>query len=107
MVSTGRFDMRGLGKAQAMGELTGLAKIVADRATGRLLGVHIIGAHASDMVHEAAVLIRQGTNVHAISQTVHAHPTLSEAILEAAEDAVGQAVHKPLKLQNTHEKAFS
>lgn len=97
IVSVGRFDMRGLGKAQAMSELTGMAKVVADRVTGRLLGVHIIGAHASDMVHEAAVLIRQGATVHAIAQTVHAHPTLSEAVLEAAEDALGQAVHKPMK----------
>lgn len=97
VVSCGRFDLRGLGKAQAMGELTGMAKVVADRISGRLLGVHLIGTHASDMVHEAAVLIRQGATVHAITQTVHAHPTLSEALLEAAEDALGQAVHKPMK----------
>lgn len=96
-ISTGRFDMRGLGKAQAMSELTGMAKVVADRVSGRLLGVHIIGAHASDMVHEAAVLLRQGATVHAITQTIHAHPTLSEAIHEAAEDVLGQAVHKPMK----------
>ena len=96
-VNCGRFDLRGLGKAQAMGALTGLAKVVADRVTGRLLGVHLIGAHASDMVHEAAVLIRQGATAHAIAQTVHAHPTLSEALMEAAEDALGQATHKTLK----------
>jgi dihydrolipoamide dehydrogenase len=101
-VSCGRFDLRGLGRAQAMGELAGLVKIVADRLTGRLLGAHIIGAHASDMIHEAAVLIRQGATVHAITQTVHAHPTLSEALLEAAEDALGQAVHKPLKRETHH-----
>lgn len=101
-VSAGRFDLRGLGKAQAMSELTGMAKVVADRVSGRLLGVHIIGAHASDMVHEAAVLLRQGATVHAIIQTVHAHPTLSEAIHEAAEDALGQAVHKPMKRKKTH-----
>ncbi len=101
-VSAGRFDLRGLGKAQAMSELTGMAKVVADRVSGRLLGVHIIGAHASDMVHEAAVLLRQGASVHAITQTVHAHPTLSEAIHEAAEDALGQAVHKPMKRKKAH-----
>lgn len=106
-VSCGRFDLRGLGKAQAMGELTGLAKVVADRISGRLLGVHLIGAHASDMVHEAAVLIRQSATVHAITQTVHAHPTLSEALLEAAEDALGQAVHKPLKQENPHASTLS
>lgn len=102
VVSIGRFDMRGLGRAQAMSELTGMVKVVADHVTSRLLGVHIIGAHASDIVHEAAVLIRQGATVHAITQTVHAHPTLSEAVLEAAEDALGQAVHKPLKHKKTH-----
>ncbi|MHB1085245.1 MAG: dihydrolipoyl dehydrogenase [Thiobacillus sp.] len=108
VVSIGRFDMRGLGKAQAMSELTGMAKVVADRITGRLLGVHIIGAHASDMVHEAAVLIRQGATVHAITQTVHAHPTLSEAVLEAAEDALGQSVHKPMKRnKNQHVDTLS
>ncbi len=96
-VSCGRFDLRGLGKAQAMGELTGMAKVVADRISGRLLGLHLIGAHASDMVHEGAVLLRQGATIHAITHTVHAHPTLSEAILEAAEDCLGQAVHKPMK----------
>lgn len=97
VVSCGRFDLRGLGKAQAMGELTGMVKVVADRISGRLLGLHLIGAHASDMVHEGAVLMRQGATVHAITHTVHAHPTLSEAILEAAEDCLGQAVHKPMK----------
>ncbi len=97
VISCGRFDLRGLGKAQAMGELTGMAKVVADRLSGRLLGLHLIGAHASDMVHEGAVLLRQGATVHAIAHTVHAHPTLSEAILEAAEDCLGQAVHKPMK----------
>ena len=106
-VSCGRFDLRGLGKAQAMGELTGLAKVVADRVSGRLLGVHLIGAHAADMIHEAAVLIRQGATVHAITQTVHAHPTLSEALLEAAEDALGQAVHKPMKHGIRHAPALS
>jgi dihydrolipoamide dehydrogenase len=107
-VSVGRFDLRGLGKAQAMSELTGMAKVVAERVSGRLLGVHIIGAHASDMVHEAAVLLRQGASVHAITQTVHAHPTLSEAIHEAAEDALGQAVHKPMKRKKAqHAEALS
>jgi len=104
-VSTGRFDLRGLGKAQAMSELTGMAKVVVDRVSGRLLGVHVIGAHASDMVHEGAVLLHQGATVHAITQTIHAHPTLSEAIHEAAEDALGQAVHKPIKrkkMQHDH-----
>ncbi len=105
-VSCGRFDLRGLGRAQAMGELTGLAKVVADRVSGRLLGVHLIGAHAADMIHEAAVLIRQDATVHAITQTVHAHPTLSEALLEAAEDALGQAVHKPMKQEIRHASAL-
>lgn len=98
-VACGRYDLRGLGRAHSMGELVGLAKVVVDQSTHRLLGAHIIGAHAGDMIHEAAVLMRQGASVHELTTTVHAHPTLSEALLEAAEDALGQATHKPLKQQ--------
>lgn len=95
-VACGRFDMRALGRAHALGEIAGMAKVVSDKLTHRLLGVHVIGAHAAEIVHEGAVLLRLGATTHAITSTVHAHPTLSEAVMEAAEDALGQAVHKPL-----------
>lgn len=96
-VSCGKFDLRGLGKAHALGELAGMVKIVAEAETGRVLGVHIIGAHAAEMIHEAVLALRQGASVEDLLDTIHAHPTLSEAMSEAAEDVFGQATHKFLK----------
>jgi len=95
-VRTGSFDTRGLGKAQAMGALAGLTKVVADADSGRVLGVHIIGAHASDMVHEAVAAMQYGASVDDLVATIRAHPTLSEGLSEAAEDVFGQATHKPI-----------
>jgi dihydrolipoamide dehydrogenase len=100
-VRCGKFDVRGLGKAQAMGELVGMTKVVADALTGSVLGVHIIGAHASDMIHEAAVAMRHGACVSDLVATVRAHPTLSEGLTEAAEDVFGQATHGPRKRKST------
>lgn len=98
-VLCGTFDMRGLGKAQAMGELVGMTKIVAERKTGRILGAHIMGAHATDMVHEAVVAVQHGLRVQDLARVVHAHPTLSEALAEAADDVFGHAVHKARRHQ--------
>jgi len=94
-VITGRFPYRALGKAHAMGEIAGFVKLVADANTDKLLGAHIIGAHAADLVHEAAVAIRNGLKVRDVAHTIHAHPTLSEGIMEAAEAVHGQAIHMP------------
>lgn len=91
----GRFDLRALGMAHAMNELSGFAKVVADSRDRRLLGVHIVGAHASEMIHEAVALISQGASIDALATSVHAHPTLSEAVAEAADDALGHCLHKP------------
>ncbi len=70
-------------------------KVIADKDTDRLLGVHIIGPHASDLIHEAAVAIKAGLKVRDIADTIHAHPTLSEGLMEAAEDVHGEAIHVP------------
>ncbi len=75
---------RELGKAHAMGELAGVFKLVADRATGRLLGAHIAGAHATDLIAEAALALHKGCTVQDLAATIHAHPTLAEGMLEAA-----------------------
>lgn len=93
----GRFQFRGLGKAHAMGEITGLIKIIADEETDKILGAHIIGAHASDMIHEVAVAMEKGLTTKDIANTIHAHPTLSEGIMEAAEDVHDMAIHSPRK----------
>jgi dihydrolipoamide dehydrogenase len=96
-VGTGHFQFRGLGKAHAMGEISGFVKVVADRKTDKILGAHIIGAHASDIIHEAALAMRAGLKAKDIAGTIHAHPTLSEGLMEAAEDLHGSAIHLPKK----------
>lgn len=99
-VRCGSFDFRSLGKAHAEGEIAGTVKVVADADTGRLLGVHMVGAHCAEMIHEAAAILNREGSVEDICRTVHAHPTLSEAIHEAAESVFGFATHKPLDQQS-------
>jgi dihydrolipoamide dehydrogenase len=96
-VRIGRFQYRTLGKAHAMGEIAGMVKVIADASTDVVLGVHICGAHATDMVHEGALAIKMGATAKDIGHMIHAHPTLSEAIMEAAEDVHGMAIHVPKK----------
>jgi dihydrolipoamide dehydrogenase len=92
-VKIGRFPFRVLGKAQAIGEIEGVIKILSDSVSDMVLGVHIIGPHASDLIHEAALAIRNGLTSRDIAETIHAHPTLSEGLKEAAEDVYGEAIH--------------
>ncbi len=96
-VKTGRFLFRGLGKAHAIGEITGFVKIVSDADSGRVIGAHIIGPHASDLVHEAALAIKCGLKGEDIAGMIHAHPTLAEAVMEASENLDGASVHTPRK----------
>ncbi|MBI4681835.1 MAG: dihydrolipoyl dehydrogenase [Nitrospirae bacterium] len=90
---TGRFQFRALGKAHAMGEIAGMFKIISEEGTDKILGAHIIGPHASDLVHEIAVAMENGLTVKDIARTIHAHPTLAEGIMEAAEDVHDLAIH--------------
>lgn len=83
-VATSLFHTRELGKAQAMGELAGFCKVVAEAGTGKVLGVHIAGAHATDLIAEATLAISMGATVADIANTIHAHPTLAEGLYEAA-----------------------
>ncbi len=92
-VKTGHFPFRALGKAHAMGEIAGLFKIVADASTDKILGVHIIGPHASDIVHEGALAIKAGLTVRELADLIHVHPTLSEGLMECAEDVHQAAIH--------------
>lgn len=85
---------RNLGMAQAMGEIAGQTRMVSEIASGRVLGVQIIGPHATDLIAEAVLAIRMGCTVREVSDTIHAHPTLSEALAEAAmksQDVMPQA----------------
>ncbi len=77
-------QFRELGKAQAMGELAGLFKLVAEADGGRLLGAHVAGAHASDLIAEATLALNKGCTVAELRETIHAHPTLAEGFYEAA-----------------------
>jgi len=93
----GRFHFRGLAKSHVIGEITGMIKVVSDAHSDKILGVHIIGPHATDLIHEAATAMSLGAKAADIGRVVHAHPTLSEALMEAFEDTHGQAIHLPKK----------
>ena len=90
----GSFMFRGLARAHATGEIAGFVKIIADGQTDRVLGVHMIGPRSTDMIHIAAVAMKAGMTAAQLGQTLFAHPTLAEAVLEAAHDVHGQALHK-------------
>ena len=94
-VLVGRFPFTALGRAVLAGETEGFVKVIAEAGSHRLLGVHILGAHAVEMVHEAAVAVQMGATVEDLIDTVHAHPTFSESIHEAALDTLGLALHLP------------
>ena len=92
-VAMGKFPFTASGKAVALGETEGFIKVIADKGTGELLGVHIVGAEATEIIHEFAVGRTLEATLEEIIHTIHAHPTLSEAALEATLAALGQAIH--------------
>ena len=92
-VLVGKFPFTASGKAVALGETDGFVKVVADKATGEILGVHIVGPEATEIIHEFAVGLTLEATLEEIMHTIHAHPTLSEAALEATLAALGQAIH--------------
>lgn len=93
----GRFRYQGLGKAQATGETPGLCKVITQAADGRVLGAHMVGAHASDLIHEAALAMQAGVSIEMLATMIHAHPTYAEGLMEAAEDVQGHAIHAARK----------
>ncbi|HSF65922.1 MAG TPA: dihydrolipoyl dehydrogenase [Nitrospiraceae bacterium] len=97
MITVGRFRYAAVGKAQATGDTTGFFKVIAESPSGRILGVHIVGAHAADLVHEATLAMQVGATVTQVAEMIHAHPTLSEGMMEAAEDVGGKAIHQARK----------
>lgn len=92
-VSVGKFPFSVLGKAMAMGETEGFVKVVADKNTKQVLGVHIVGPEASTMISEAALGLEMAAFLEDFSLTIHPHPTLGEALMEASAHAMGAAVH--------------
>jgi dihydrolipoamide dehydrogenase len=90
---TGKFNFTANGRARAMRKTDGFAKVLACAATDRVLGCHIIGAGAGDMIHEVAVLMEFGGSSEDLARTCHAHPTMSEAVKEAAMAVEKRAIH--------------
>ncbi len=87
------FLFRTLGRAQAIGEIVGQVKIVSDTQTKKILGVHIVGPHAGDLISEGTLAIKMGATVKDLAETIHAHPTLSEALMEASHKALDAPLH--------------
>jgi dihydrolipoamide dehydrogenase len=89
----GRFPFSANGRARTSGETDGFVKILRDAKYGEILGAHIVGAHATEMIHELAVARENEYTVEELDLAVHAHPTLSEAVAEAALDSMGKMIH--------------
>jgi dihydrolipoamide dehydrogenase len=92
-ISTGKFPFRALGKAQGENEIAGEVLAIADKKTDKLLGVHIFGGHATDIIHVAALAVNQSLTSKQLGSLIFGHPTMSEGIMEAAHDIHGECVH--------------
>ena len=92
-VQTGKFPLTALAKARILGKTAGFVKVVREKKYDELLGIHIVGAHATDLIAEACVALQMEGTDEELFRTMHAHPTLSEAVMEAAHAAHGQAIH--------------
>lgn len=90
----GRFPYASLGKGKCMAETDGFLMILADKQTYKIVGASCIGAEASELIAEVAVAMQHGLTVHDLAETIHSHPTISEMVLEAAEDVFGMAIHR-------------
>jgi dihydrolipoamide dehydrogenase len=89
----GRFPFSANGRARTANETEGFVKIIRDKKYGEILGAHIVGSHASEMIHELVVARQNEYTVEEVDLAIHAHPTLSEAIAEAALDSMGRVLH--------------
>jgi len=89
----GKFPFSANGRAKAMAEQDGFVKVIADAKTDRILGLHLLGPRASDMIAEAALAMEFQGSAEDVARTVHAHPTLPEAVKEAALAVAGRAIH--------------
>ncbi len=93
----GKFPFAALGKAMAINETTGFCKIIADAKTDQILGVHIVGPHATDLIAEACPALHLEITAKELGKAIHAHPTLGEAMMEAAHAVHGESAHIPSK----------
>ncbi len=93
-VKVGRFNFAALGKAMCIGDTAGMVKVVADAQTDKVLGVGIVGPHATDIIAEGVLAVRHGLTATQVAEAIHSHPTLPEAVGEAMHDVHGRAIHK-------------
>lgn len=98
-INIGKFNFAGNGRAIASNETTGFVKVIASKKYGEILGVHIIGPAAAEMINEAAALMEMEITVNEVAKTIHGHPTYSEAMYEACMDVLGEAIHLPKKIK--------
>ena len=89
----GKFPFAALGRAMAVNETDGFIKVVSDRKTKELLGVHIVGPSATDLISEGALALEMHAFLEDVGLTVHPHPTLGEGMMEASLNGLGQAIH--------------
>jgi dihydrolipoamide dehydrogenase len=89
----GKFPFSANGRARTSGETEGFVKIIRDAKYGEILGAHIVGAHATEMIHELVVARTNEYTVEEVDLAIHAHPTLSEAVAEASLDSLGKMIH--------------
>jgi dihydrolipoamide dehydrogenase len=92
-VTIGRFPFAAAGRALTLGQTEGFVKVIADAESGKLLGAHIVGPRATDLIAEATLAVQNGLTLEQIDLTIHAHPTLPESLMEAALAAQGRAIH--------------
>ncbi len=93
-IKVGKFPFRANGKALGLGERDGFVKIVADASSGKILGAHLVGPEVTELLPELSLARNYGLTPEQIARTVHAHPTLSEVLMEAAHGVFGKAIHK-------------
>ena len=93
-VRTGKFTFKHNGKAMGIGETHGFVKFITEPRYGEILGVHIVGPHATDLIAEAVLAMKNELTIDEVIATIHSHPTLSEVVQEAALDTQGRAIHK-------------
>lgn len=93
-IRVGRSPYAASGKAMTMGERYGFVKIISESRYNEILGVHIVGPHATELIAEAALAIKLECTAEELANTIHAHPTLSETVMEAAFDLLGEPIHK-------------
>ncbi|MDO5703240.1 MAG: dihydrolipoyl dehydrogenase, partial [Lachnospiraceae bacterium] len=96
-ILVGRFPFSANGRAVAFGETEGFVKVIADKGYGEILGVHIVGTNATELIVEAKTMMDMEITVYEVADIMHPHPTWSEAFMEACADAIGECLHLPAK----------